>query len=34
LARRPRASTFWRKLEGVLVVHGSLQARPDPEQTT
>lgn len=33
LARRPRASTFWRKLEGVLIFHGSLQARPDPEQT-
>ena len=31
LARRPRAGTFWRKLEGVLVFHGSLEARLDPE---
>jgi hypothetical protein len=33
LARRPRAGTFWRKLEGVLVFHGTLQARSGPEQT-
>ena len=32
LARRPGAGTFWRKLEGVLVFHGSLDPRADSEQ--
>ena len=33
LARRPSAGVFWRKLEGLLVFNGTLEARPGPEPT-
>jgi hypothetical protein len=33
LARRRSAGMFWRKLEGLLVFNGSLEARPDSERT-
>jgi hypothetical protein len=33
LARRPSAGVFWRKLEGLLVFNGTLEARSHPERT-